>query len=158
MKAAAVEKKLPRDEKAGTQLLNAVMSYARIILRKYGELAPFGFSVDREGNVKRETLEIPRLPRDPERMWKLLAEHMATRVRRGQIEALAMAANVTLAEPSREGYSDAVVVEIEHEGGYGIEVTVPYRVYGGQVWALIPRRIALGETQAKERVNRLFSA
>ena len=36
----------PADEnyRRATQLLNAVMSYARLILRRYGELGPFGFA------------------------------------------------------------------------------------------------------------------
>jgi hypothetical protein len=145
-----------RPHKLANQLLNATMSYARLILRKYGELGPFGFAVDREGNVKRETLDIPRLPRDPSRLWKLLAEHMAQQAQRGHVEAVAMAANVSLPERSKEGYSDAVVVNIEHQDGYAIEVTVPYRIYGGHLRTLIPRRIALGELKVEEREGRLF--
>lgn len=144
------------DHRRGTQLLNATMSYARLILRRYGQLAPFGFGMDREGQVARENLEIPRLPRDPERLWKLLAEHMATRVRRGQLIGLAMAANVTLSERSAEGYADAVIVSIELESGFANEVTVPYRIYGGQLHNLLPRRIAVGNPEAEERASRIF--
>ena len=74
---------LDADTRHATQLLNAAMAYARLILKRYGQLAPFGFSMDRDGNVARETIEIPRLPRDPERMFKLLTEHVAERIRRG---------------------------------------------------------------------------
>jgi hypothetical protein len=141
-----------------TQLLNAVMSYARLILRKYGELGPFGYAMDAEGQVFRETLETPRLPSDPKRLWKLLSEHMIQRVRRGTIQALAMAANVSLSEPSAEGYVDAVVVSIEEASGYAIEVTVPYRIYGGQLRNLLPRRIVVGKPVAEDRVCHIFSA
>ena len=147
-----------RGRRMANDLLNAVMSYARLILRKYGELGPFGFSVDREGQVMRETIEIPRLPRDPQRLWKLLAEHMAVRAGRGAVQAIAMAANVSLAEPSAEGYVDAVLVSIEQESGYAVEVTVPYKIYGGQVKNLLPRRIAVGKLVAKDAVCRIFSA
>ena len=139
-----------------TQLLNAVMSYARLILRQYGELGPFGFAIDREGEVARETVERPRLPRDPERLWKALAEHMTEQVRRGRVKAFAMAANVTLAEPSEEGFADAVVVEIEQETGSAMEITVPYRVYGGHLKNLIPRRVAVGKPVLEERDCRIF--
>jgi len=146
------------NRRAATQLLNASMSYARLILRKYGELAPFGFAMDREGQIARETLELPKLPRDPARMWKLLAEHIQDRARRGLIQAWAMGANVTLPRPSAEGYTDAVVLNIERDNGYALEVTVPYRIYGGQLKNVMPRRIALGKMEAEETVSRIFTA
>jgi len=148
----------PADEnhRRATQLLNATMAYARLILKQYGELGPFGFAIDREGQVARETVEIPRLPRDPERLWKLLAEHMKEQVRRGRLKAFAMAANVTLAEPSAEGFVDAVVLEIEQDTGSGMEITVPYKVYGGQLKNLIPRRISVGKVQVEEKDCRIF--
>jgi hypothetical protein len=145
-----------RDRRTADNLLNAVMSFARLILRRYGQLAPFGFSVDREGQTMRETLEIPRLPQNPERLWKLLVEHMAGRVRRGAVQAIAMAANVSLSQPSTEGYLDAVVIAIEEESGYAVEVTVPYKIYGGQWKNLFPRRIAVGKLVAADAVPRIF--
>lgn len=146
-----------RNRRTANQLLNAAMNYARLILRKYGQTAPFGFSLDREGQIVRETLEIPRLPSDPKRLWKLLSEHMAERVRRGQVQAVLMAANVSLSEPSAEGYGDAMLLDIEEESGYAVEVTVPYRIFGGQLRNLLPRRIALGEMVAEESDCRFFS-
>ncbi|HEX4005436.1 MAG TPA: hypothetical protein VHX60_04630 [Acidobacteriaceae bacterium] len=143
---------------AATQLLNASMTYARLILRKYGELGPFGYAMDAEGQVFRETVEVPRLPSDPKRLWKLLGDHMAQRVRRGAIQALAMSANVSLREPSAEGYVDAVVVSIEEASGYAVEVTVPYRIYGGHLRNLLPRRIAVGKPVAEDADCHIFSA
>ncbi|HEX3984986.1 MAG TPA: hypothetical protein VHX13_00140 [Acidobacteriaceae bacterium] len=150
------DKPLDENYRRATQLLNAVMSYARLILKQYGELGPFGFAIDREGQVARETVELPRLPRDPERLWKLLAEHMKEQVRRGRVKALAMAANVTLAQPSEEGFVDAVVMEVEQETGSAMEITVPYRIYGGHLKNLIPRRIDVGKVQVEERDCRIF--
>lgn len=152
------DKPVDLDHRLATQLLNATMSYARLILRKYGEFAPLGFGMDREGQVARETLNIPRLPHDPERLWKLLSDHMAERVRRGALQGLAMAANVTLPEPSAEGYSDAVILSIELENGFAIEVTVPYKIYGGQLHHLLPRRIAIGKLEMEESEPRIFSS
>lgn len=145
------------NHRQATQLLNAAMSYARLILRRYGQLGPFGFGIDREGEVARETLNIPRLPHDPERLWKLLGDHMRERVRRRALQGLAMAANVTLDEPSAEGYADAVVVSIELEKGFAVEVTVPYRIYGGHLHNLLPRRIALGKPQREDTQPKIFA-
>lgn len=146
-----------RNHRLATQLLNGSLAYARLILRRYGELAPFGFSMDREGQIARETLELPRLPRDPARLWSLLADHMVERARRRFIQAAALAANVSLAQPSAEGYTDAVVLHIEHESGYSVEVTVPYRIYGGQFRNVLPRRVALGKMTLEDAAARIFS-
>jgi len=145
-----------RNRRTANQLLNAAMNYARLILIKYGQTAPFGFSMSRQGEVARETLEIPRLPSDPNRLWKLLSEHMAERVRRGRVQAVVMAANVSLTEASAEGYRDAMLLDIEEESGYAVEVTIPYRVYGGQLRNLLPRRIALGKMVVEESDCRFF--
>jgi hypothetical protein len=146
-----------RDHRHATQLLNACMTYARLILRRYGQLAPFAFSMDREGQIAREILGIPRLPRDPARLWKLLSDHIADRIRDGRLQGVALCAYVTLAEPSAEGYSDAVILTIEQESGNALQVTVPCRIYGGQIRNLLPRRIALGKTQAEEIDPQLFA-
>ena len=145
------------DTRRATQLLNAAMSYARLILRRYGQLAPFAFAMDLEGNVARETLEIPRLPRDPERLFKLLTEHVANRVRRGLIQAVAVCANVSLAEPSAEGHTDAILLTIEQQSGHALQVTVPYKIYGGQLRNLLPRRIAVGQPVSEEAEAHLFA-
>lgn len=145
------------NRRIATQLMNTAMTFARLILKRYGELGPFGYTMNRDGEVARQVLEIPRLPSDPQRLWKLLGEHMAERARRGLVQAVAMAANVSLAEPSAEGYVDAVAMAIEVEGGYAIEVTVPYRIYGGQLKNLLPRRIAVGKVVMEERESRIFA-
>lgn len=155
---AAAQTTQDKTHRRSTQLLNASVSYARLILRRYGEIAPFGFVLDREGEVYRQTLELPRLPRDPERLWKLLGERMAERARRGAIQALAMGANVTLAEQSAEGYADALILTIEHESGEALEVTIPYRIYGGQLRNLLPRRIALGKMVVMEKTSSVFNS
>ena len=144
------------DQRRATQLLNAAMTYGRLILRRYGQLAPFAFSLDREGQIARETLEIPRLPRDPERLYRLLTDHVAGRIRRGQLQAVALCANVSLAAPSAENYTDAVLLTIEQETGHALQITVPYRIYGGQLHNLLPRRISLGKLVSEQTSPRLF--
>jgi len=144
------------DQRRATQLLNASMTYARLILRRYGELAPFAFSMDREGQIARETLDIPRLPRDPERLWKLLTEHVADSIRRGNLQAVALIANVTLATPSAENFTDAIILTIEQATGHALQITVPYKIYGGQFHNVIPRRITLGQHVTEETTPRFF--
>lgn len=145
-------------EHIATQLMNAAMTYARLILRRYGELGPFGYSMTSTGEIARVVLEIPRLPQDPARQWKLLADHAAERARKGSIQAVALAANVSLSQPSAEGYVDAVEMTIEVAGGYAIQVAVPYRIYGGHLKNLFPRRIAVGKVTMEEGVSRVFAS
>jgi hypothetical protein len=89
--------------------------------------------------------------------WKLLADHMAERVRRRAVQAVALAANVNLSVSSAEGYLDAVIVNIEEESGYAVEVTVPYKILGGQLRNLLPRRIVVGKVQMENAVGRFFA-
>jgi hypothetical protein len=156
-KPSAVQPQDP-DTRRATQLLNAAMSYARVILGRYGQLAPFAFGMDHEGQIARQVLEIPRLPRDPERLYKLISEHVAGRVRHGQLQGVALCANVALAAPSAEKYTDAVVLTLELESGYAVRVTVPYRIYGGQFHKLLPRRVALGQLVMEDAAARFFTA
>lgn len=147
-----------QDRAAANELLNVAMSYARRVLRKYGETGPFAFSMTEDGNVSRETLERTTIPADPAALLKILHEHVSERARGGEIQAVAMAANITLAQPSEEGYSDAVVFQIERRGGYAIKVTVPYQIYGGQLWTIVPRRIAQGSAIMQEMDATIFTA
>ncbi len=142
---------------AANELLSTAMSFARRVLRRYGEISPFAFSMQADGSVSREMLELPQLPADPARLWKMVHDHGSKRADRGEIQAMAIAADVTLAQPSEEGYSDAIVFQIERRGGYAVKVTVPYRIYGGQLWPVLPRRIAQGNVTMEEMVPTIFT-
>ena len=143
---------------AANKLLDTAMNYARLVLRQYGEIGPFAFSLKADGGVSRETIDRPRLPADPASLWKLLHQHLAGRAHRGQIQAVAAGVNVSLAEPSEEGYADAMVFQIERQGGYAVKVTVPYRIYGGQFRNLFPRRIAQGNVTMEEIPSTIFAS
>ena len=147
-----------QDRAAANELLNIAMDYARRVLKRYGEIGPFAFSMDEDGSVSRETLDRPQLPTDAESLWKILHDHVSERAHRGEIQAVAVAAIVTLAQPSQEGYSDGVVFHIERRGGYAIKVIVPYALYGGLLWNLIPRRVVNGKINVREIPATIFSA
>ncbi|HEX8712157.1 MAG TPA: hypothetical protein VF730_09810 [Terracidiphilus sp.] len=147
-----------QNQAAANELLNSAMSYARKVLRGYGEIGPFAFTMNADGSVSRETMDRPQLPADPAGIWKILHDHLATRAHRGEIEASAEAASVILAQASQEGYSDALIFQIERQGGYAVKVTVPYRIYGGQLWNVIPRRVAVGNVIMQEIPATIFTA
>ena len=139
------------------ELLNAAVSYARRMLRRYGEFGPFGFSLDEKRELVNETVPRTDLPPDPAMLLELLHDQLAERSSKKEIIAAATAANVTLGKTSAEGFSDALLVEIEHQSGYCIKAFVPYKIGGGHLFGLLPRYIRFGAVQLQNGVARLFA-
>lgn len=142
-----------RDE--ANELLNEAVSYARRMLKRYGEFGPFAFSMKQDGSMSMEA-GFHDGPPDPALMLDLLTSGMMEKAQRGRIRAGASAANVTLKQPSEEGYLDGVRIEIEHQDGYCVEAFVPYKITGGQLRGLLPRRLVFGKIQAVVVKPRLF--
>lgn len=139
------------------ELLNAAVQYAQRMLRKYGEFGPFGFSLDGERELINETAAPTDMPADPAMLLELLNNHLAERSRRKEIIAAGTAANVTLSKTSDEGFTDALLVEIEHQGGYCIKAFVPYRIAGGQLHGLLPRVVRFGAIRVQNGAAHLFA-
>lgn len=139
------------------ELLNTAVNYARQMLRRYGAFAPFGFSLNEKREIVNETVPRKNVPPDPGMLVELLQEQLAERSGKKEIIAAAMAANVTMAKPSAEGFSDALLVEIEHQSGYCIKAFVPYRIGGGQFFRFVPRYIRFGKVHVQDGEARLFA-
>ena len=150
-----VEDAQTRDD--ANELLNAAVNYARRMLRRYGEFGPFGFSLNGSREVVNETVPRKDLPPDPSMLLQLLQDQLVERSGKKEIIAAATAANVTMTKTSAEGFSDALLVEIEHQSGYCIKAFVPYRIGGGQLRGLLPRYIRFGAVQVQDGVARLFA-
>ncbi len=150
-----VENAQTRDD--ANELLNAAVNYARRMLRKYGEFGPFGFSLNEKRELINETVPRKDMPPDPSMLLELLHEQLAERSGKKEIIAAAMAANVTMKKTSAEGFSDALMVEIEHQSGYCIKAFVPYRIGGGQFLGFLPRYIRFGAVQVQNGEARLFA-
>src|SRR5580698_6875583 len=108
------------------ELLNASVSYAKRMLRKYGEFGPFGYRLNEDGNAVMEKIAQQEMPADAALLLSLLRQQLAEKAHRGILSSAAMASNVTIAKASEEGYVDAIMIEIEHRGGYSVKVFVPY--------------------------------
>jgi hypothetical protein len=139
------------------ELLNAGVAYAKRMLRRYGEFGPFGFAINRDGDVKMEAIAQKDMPADAALLLGLLKQQLAERAKRGAIQAAATASNVTMGKPSEEGYGDAVMVEIEHQSGYCVKAFVPYRISGGQFMGFFPRVVRFGAIRTQEGVAQLFA-
>lgn len=148
------------DEQAheiANDLVSAAVNYARRALKKFGEFGPFGFSMHADGEIARETLGAVDLPADPTMLLDLLRRHLSERAQKNEIIAAATATNVSMTQPSDEGFTDAVLVEIEHQNGYSIQAFIPYRMRGGQYWKIFPRIVKFGAVRVQNGSIRIFA-
>lgn len=139
------------------ELLNACVSYSKRMLRKFGEFGPFGYRMNEEGDVIMERIAQQEMPPDASLLLGLLHQQLSEKAGRGIVFAAATASNVTMAKPSEEGYSDAVMIEIEHRTGYSIKAFVPYRITGGQFHGFFPRVVRFGAIRTQNAEARLFA-
>lgn len=138
------------------EVLNAAVTYAKRMLRRYGQFGPFGYRMRSDGEVKLESVVQHDMPAEPEMLLDLLYQQLGERAGKGLVVAAALASNVTMGKPSAEGYDDAVMVDIEHNSGYCVQAFVPYRITGGQLHGFFPRVVRFGAMQTQEGKPRLF--
>lgn len=149
----ATEEQIRED---ANDVLNAAVSYAKRMLRRYAEFGPFGYRMNLDGNTQLEVVAQHDMPPDPALLLELLHEQLAERARKGLLVAAATASNVTMSKASDEGFTDAVMVEIEHRSGYCVRAFVPYKITGGQFYRLFPRVVRFGALHTQEGTPRLF--
>ena len=138
------------------EVLNKCVSYAKKMLRRYGAFGPFGYRMNQDGQVALEVVAQHDMPPDPPMLLGLLESQLRERAQKGLLLAAATASNVTMDLPSKEGFTDAVMVDIEHQRGYCMRAYVPYRITGGQWYPVFPRVVRFGMMQAHEIDSRLF--
>jgi hypothetical protein len=138
------------------EVLNASVSYAKRMLRRYGQFAPFGHRMNLDGDVALEVVAQHDLPPDPPMLLELIYQQLRERVKKGLLLAAATASNVTMERASKEGFNDAVMVDIEHREGYSVQAFVPYKITGGQLHGLFPRVVRFGALETIEGAPRLF--
>lgn len=138
------------------EVLNACVSYAKRMLRKYGEFGPFAYRMNEDGKVALEVVAQHDMPPEPAMLLDLLYQQLAERAKKGLLEAAGTTSNVTMGKPSDEGFVDAVMVEIEHKSGYCVRAFVPYRITGGQLHGVFPRVVRFGKLRVQEGAPRLF--
>ena len=138
------------------EVLNASVTYAKRMLRKYGQFGPFAYRMKEDGDVALEVVAQHDMPAEPAMLLDLLYEQLSERAKKGLIRASAVASNVTMAASSKEGYTDAVMVDIEHRDGYSVQAFVPYRITGGQLHGFFPRVVRFGALKTQDGKPRLF--
>jgi hypothetical protein len=155
MGVMAGKEELVRED--ANELLNAGVSYAKRMLRKYGEFGPFGYRLNHEGDVLMERIAQQEMPPDAALLLGLLRQQLTEKAQRGGLSATAMASNVTMAKPSPEGYTDAIMIEIEHRSGYAVKAFVPYKITGGQLRGFFPRVVRFGAIRTQDAETQMFA-
>jgi hypothetical protein len=151
----ATEEQIRED---ANEVLNACATYAKRMLRRYGQFAPFGYRMNLDGDVVLEVVAQHDMPPEPAMLLELLYGQLAERAKKGLLVAAGTASNVTLGKASDEGFVDAVMVEIEHRSGYSVQAYVPYRITGGQLHGVFPRVLRFGKLRVQDGKPRLFAA
>jgi hypothetical protein len=138
------------------EVLNKCVSYAKKMLRRYGSFGPFGYRMNGDGQVALEVVAQHGMPPDPPLLLGLLDAQLRERAQKGLLLAAATASNITMDVPSKEGFMDAVMVDVEHKSGYCMRAYVPYRIGGGQWYPIFPRVVKFGMMQAHEAEPKVF--
>lgn len=153
MPVMAAEEQVRED---ANEVLNACVSYAKRMLRRYRQFAPFAYRMNLEGKVALETVAQHDMPPEPALLLDLLYQQLSERAKKGLLVAAGTASNVTMGKASEEGFPDAVMVEIEHKDGYCVQAFVPYKITGGQFFRLFPRVVRFGKLRVQDGEPRLF--
>jgi uncharacterized membrane protein len=104
-----------------------------------------------------ERIAQQEMPPDPALLLSLLRQQLAEKATRGGMTAAAMASNVSMAKASDEGYTDAIMIEIEHRKGYAVKAFVPYKITGGQLRGFFPRVVRFGVLRTQDAATQLFA-
>src|ERR1700761_2621775 len=81
-------------------VLNACVSYAKRMLRRYGQFGPFGYRMNLEGDVALEAVAQHEMPPEPVLLLDLLYQQLGKRAKKGPLLAAGPAANETLLKAS----------------------------------------------------------
>jgi hypothetical protein len=138
------------------EVLNACVSYAKRMLRRYGQFAPFAYRMNLDGDVALEVVAQHDMPPDPPLLLELLYQQLGERAKKNLLLAAGTASNVTMGKASEEGFIDAVMIELEHQTGYCVQAFVPYKITGGQLHGVFPRVVRFGKLRVQEGAPRLF--
>ena len=124
-------------------LLNVVLPFAEQTIAKYGELFPFGASVNAEGQVAMLAGD-PGLGEHPPSNEVLDTLYQGARSDASSLRAAAFVADV------RANGGDAIRVELEHREGVAAVLLIPY------ARARFTRKVTMGQMSGGPGERRIF--
>jgi hypothetical protein len=116
-------------------LMNAILPVAERMLARHREFYPYGGYMRHDGTIAHLGAADPDTDRPKsENLLYVVRSSLREIADRKQCEAAALVFNVSIALPSSCQRTDAIQLCIEHEGGYAVEVFVPYRLTDDEVF------------------------
>jgi hypothetical protein len=115
-------------------LVNAVLPFAKQMLKEYGEFYPYGGYTTPEGviidvGVKKDGEDYPR----SKDLLGTLRELFRSTAKAKRCRAVAIVFNVAITIPGSGQKSDAIQVSVEHRDGYSADIFYPYQLVDDEV-------------------------
>jgi len=114
------------------RLLSAVMPFAEKMLSKHEEFFPFGGAIRSDGSIVSFGIYDRRGSPPAASVMKDLLTSLRNDARHGLIDASALVHHTSLTDPQIKP-KDAVVVSLDHRGGFSANLVFPYVVQSGVV-------------------------
>ena len=111
-------------------LLNAVLPFAKRMLKEFGEFYPYGGYMKPSGEVTDVGVEEDNeFPKSSDLLY-VLRDSFSKLAEAGDCIATAIVLNVSVQLPSTLQQSNAIQVNLEHVDTYAAEVFFPYQING----------------------------
>lgn len=118
---------MPVSEKQLHELLMYCIEFARTMLEDSGEFYPFGANLTADGKLGAVGAHDGEEHPEPQQLYQTLVRALSSGAQKGVLQAVALAANVTIPAQFSSPVRDAVRVHLE-SSGYSRFVYVPYRL------------------------------
>ena len=131
------------------KLMNAILPFAKTMLKQYGEFYPYGGYMRLDGTIVDVGAEDSETDRPQSRdLIHVLRSDFRELARNRQCKAAAVVFDVAVKVPNSDRKSDAIQICVDHEDGYSVEVFFPYQIVNNEV--------VYGSTFAQEGKREIF--
>ena len=114
------------------QLLNDMMPFAEKMLSEHGEFLPFGAGMKPDGTIVWIAARDEREQPPSSDIIQILADKFRLAAREGIYDATAIVYDVRISDPKLV-QGDAVLVSLDHRGGFSATILFPYKIHEGVV-------------------------
>jgi hypothetical protein len=108
-------------------LYREVVAFARHSMKSGGPLLPFGFSLDRQGQVAMVAAVPPEDSPTSEGVLDVLTKAFRQKARDGEMVCASLCYEVNIQPTGRKRLTDALCMDFEHESGESCQLVFPYK-------------------------------
>ncbi len=122
-------KKSPKEE--CEDLMDELVPFAEELLRKHGEFFPFGGTMATDGTSAHAHSYDGREQPPSQDVIDLMSKDFRKSAQEGGIKACAILFDARVVPPGATGKTDAVVVSLDYQDNYSVQVFFPYAIGAG---------------------------